>query len=359
MSSYVHSIVWLTQSNRGFIPDSGILRHLNIPKLSNDVRVDSGVIVGDEISSHYDPMISKLIVRGSERTEAIQKLKVALEQYEIAGLATNIEFLKRVCENVSFIAGEVETGFIKKNEDQLLQEVPVPAEIFAQAAIATLIKERELHTGGKPATAVGSSGLMDSLQPRQLQYKTGSMFSAVDQKDICVEVQTVDGETCNVKVDDRVLPSIRSTWDPQSSMLSSYFRHSRYDTRLIFDGDSVTAFSRGAKFTFRVATPKWLEEALGVKDLTHSVLAPMPCKILRVDVEEGEDVKKDQPLVVIESMKMETVIRSPHDGIIARVVHKQGVSGHSSQLSRANKAVGCVQSRYSTCRICRTNRISP
>lgn len=52
----------------------------------------------------------------------------------------------------------------------------------------------------------------------------------------------------------------------------------------------------------------------------------MPCKVLRVEVEEGQEVKKDQPLVVIESMKMETVIRSPHDGVIAKVVHGKGVS---------------------------------
>ena len=61
-----------------------------------------------------------------------------------------------------------------------------------------------------------------------------------------------------------------------------------------------------------------------MRDLTHSVLAPMPCKVLRVEVEEGQEVKKNQALVVIESMKMETVIRSPQDGKISRVVHKPG-----------------------------------
>jgi 3-methylcrotonyl-CoA carboxylase alpha subunit len=68
-----------------------------------------------------------------------------------------------------------------------------------------------------------------------------------------------------------------------------------------------------------------MEKALGINEVTKSVLAPMPCKILRVEVEEGNIVKKDQPLVVIESMKMETVIRSPQDGVISKVVHKKGV----------------------------------
>lgn len=74
---------------------------------------------------------------------------------------------------------------------------------------------------------------------------------------------------------------------------------------------------------------KWLEKALGIKDVTNSVIAPMPCKILRVDVAEGDEVVKDQSLVVIESMKMETVIRSPQKGVVRKVVHKKGVSCES------------------------------
>jgi len=67
-----------------------------------------------------------------------------------------------------------------------------------------------------------------------------------------------------------------------------------------------------------------MEKALGIKDITNSVLAPMPCKVLRVMVSEGASVLRDQALVVIESMKMETTIRSPHDGIVSKVVHQQG-----------------------------------
>jgi 3-methylcrotonyl-CoA carboxylase alpha subunit len=72
-----------------------------------------------------------------------------------------------------------------------------------------------------------------------------------------------------------------------------------------------------------------MEKALGMKDVTNSVLAPMPCKVLRVEVKAGDVVEKDQPLVVIESMKMETVIRSPQKGTISKVVHQKGV-GHAS-----------------------------
>ena len=308
------------------MPDTGTLHHLRLPELNEDVRVDAGFVAGDEVSSHYDPMIAKLIVRGSDRAEAVQKLKAALEEYEVAGPVTNIEFLKQVCENAAFIAGEVETGFIKKNEDQLLKNIVTPEEIFAQAAIASLLRESQSYYKGGRRPVAGPNGFLNGLQARQVRFTTGAATGGKDVEEVMVEIKEVDDETYDVRVKERVFPAVRSTWDAPNSTLVSFFPHTRYDSRLIFDGDAITAFSGGKQHLLRLATPKWLEKALGVKDLTHSVLAPMPCKVLRVDVKEGDEVKKDQALVVIESMKMETVIRSPQDGVVAKVVHKQGVS---------------------------------
>ena len=310
-----------SRTSRGFIPDSGVLQHLRLPLLNEDVRVDAGFIAGDEVSSHYDPMISKLIVRGSDRTEAIQKLKAALEDYEIAGPVTNIEFLKRVCENSAFIAGEVETGFIKKHESQLMQENPIPSEVYAQCAVASLLREESSDL--RPVT--GAVGFMDSMQKRQVRFTTGPIVGGKDVEEVAVEVSQIDGKTYDVHVNGTEFPAVRSVLDPQTSTLTSFFRHTRLDSRIIFSDEKITIFSRGKQYCLRISTPKWLEKVLGVKDLTHSVLAPMPCKILRVEVTEGDEVKKDQALVVIESMKMETVIRSPQDGVIAKLAHREGV----------------------------------
>ena len=285
--------------------------------------MDAGFVAGDQVSSHYDPMIAKLIVRGSDRTESIRKLKAALDDYEVAGLITNIEFLKRVCENPAFIAGEVETGFIPKHERELLKEDPVPPEVFAQCALATILKEVRPVGSGFPT---GPVGFMDSMQNRQVRLTSGPLAGAKDIEEIAVDISQVDSESYDVKVNGIVFPSVKPIQDPQSSTFTSFFCHERMDSRIIFDEDKVTIFSRGNQYSLRLSTPKWIEKALGVKDLTHSVLTPMPCKVLRVDVEEGDEVKKDQALVVIESMKMETVIRSPQDGVIARIPHRKGVS---------------------------------
>lgn len=126
-----------------FLPDTGLLRHVKPPAVSSNVRMETGFETGDEISvSHlfpllvdsypatiflyvdtdvhplalsqvfYDPLIAKLIVHGSSRTEALRILRKALGEYQIVGPHTNIEFLKRLAEHESFIREEVETGFI-------------------------------------------------------------------------------------------------------------------------------------------------------------------------------------------------------------------------------------------------------
>ena len=107
---------------RNFIPDSGQLTFLQTPPLSETVRIDAGFVAGDEVSAHYDPMIAKLIDSGATRDIAIQKLRSALQQYEIAGVITNVDFLRKVCSNEAFMAGDLETGFIDKHKNQLFAE---------------------------------------------------------------------------------------------------------------------------------------------------------------------------------------------------------------------------------------------
>lgn len=313
------------RSCRDFIPDSGRLTHLRLPTLSDTVRVDAGFISGDEVSSHYDPMIAKLIVGGPDRASAVQKLKAALEDYEIAGPITNIEFLKRVCQHPSFIAGDVETGFIPKHRENLFHnESPAP-EVYAQAALGTIL--REAATPKNRLSLRGSaSGFTGGFQNRLLRFSTGMETGGKEVSGMSVQVNQRANETFDVFVDGTPYLGVKSHWDSDNMLLTSYFPHTRLDTRLVVDEGKITIFQHGTQYRLQYAIPKWMEKAMGIKDIANSVLAPMPCKVLRVLVAEGDSVAKDQALVVIESMKMETTIRSPQDGIISRVVHGQGVS---------------------------------
>lgn len=266
-------------------------------------------------------MIAKLIVRGPSRESTILKLRAALEEYEIAGPITNIEFLKRVCESSAFVAGEVETGFIKKHHTELFAEVQVAREVYVQAAIGALLQERQnCGLRSQPHTGFGSG-----IQNRRIAFIKVKADGTADPVETTVIVKQSGLDTFDATVNGTSYSSITSHWDPKTRTITSFFPHTRLATRLINEDGKITIFQRGQQYRLQYATPKWIEKALGIKDVANSVLAPMPCKILRVEVEEGQRVTKDQPLVVIESMKMETVIRSPQDGVVARIVHRQGV----------------------------------
>ena len=311
--------------NRDFIPDSGHLAHLQEPPKSDTVRVDAGFLQGDEVSSHYDPMIAKLIVQGPTREVAIQKLHAALGQYEIVGPVTNIEFLKSVCETPAFRAGDVETGFIPKHKEELFPDTVISPEAFAQAALGTYFLEA-VAPRGEASSGSSPIGFSSGAQNREFRFIVHKGDGSTNASETVVSINPVGHGLFDITSNGISFQSVASHWDSQAKTLTSYFRHTRLDTKLISAEGSLTLFQQGRQYRLKLATPSWVEKALGLKENAYSVLAPMPCKILKVQVEEGATVTKDQPLVVIESMKMETVIRSPQDGIVSKVVHRQGVS---------------------------------
>ena len=299
---------------------------MQTPPISDTVRIDAGFAAGDEVSAHYDPMIAKLIVIGPSRTIAIQKLHAALEQYEIAGLVTNVEFLKRVCKNATFLAGDVETGFISKQKEDLFAEVPIAPEVYAQAALGSFYLSALASQDGRTSSPIPQPGFISASQNRSFTFIPKRNDGKSEVAETKVHLKRLDTGLFDITIDETTYHSVASSWDSTSRTVTSFFPHTRLETRLINHEDTLTLFQQGEQYRLQPATPTWLEKALGIKDTAHSVLAPMPCKILRVEAKAGDRVKKDQVLVVIESMKMETAIRSPQDGLISRVVHQQGVS---------------------------------
>lgn len=320
----IEARIYAENPEQGFIPDSGRLLHVRTPATSEDIRIDAGFVQGDDVSAHYDPMIAKLIVRGADREEALRKLAAALEEYEVAGPVTNIEFLKAICKSPDFIAGEVETGYIEKHREELFPPKIIEEEVLAQVALACL--HRDAVSGARSSAGVAGStvGFTPSYQERQLSFTESGGPGSTDGSTFNVRVQQTADDTFNVEVSGRVFEQVVSRLDPASHIVTSFFAHTRLDTTVVRDEDTIIAFQRGTQYRLTVPRAKWMEKALGLKDVTNSVLAPMPCKVLRVEVQAGDVVEKDQPLVVIESMKMETVIRSPQRGTIARIVHKKG-----------------------------------
>lgn len=319
--------------NSDFAPDSGRLVHLRTPRTTQTIRIDAGFVAGDEISSFYDPMISKLIVKGPTRASAIESLRSALEDYEVVGPITNIEFLKNICVNEAFRAGHLDTNFIAKHREELFKKAHTPDEVYAQAALGLLIQETAERSRndmfGTPGVVVGFG---PGYQDRQLSFVDQGADTAVDNPATTVQIRQVGPEVYNISVNGSEYHAVRGHMDPLSNILTGFYPHTRLETTIINDTGRVTLFQRGRQYRIQCSTTGWMQKALGIKDAATSVLAPMPCRVLRVEVEAGDVVKKDQPLVVIESMKMEIVVRSPQDGVISKVVHQRGVCPHPQFL---------------------------
>ncbi|KAF8457451.1 carbamoyl-phosphate synthase L chain, ATP binding domain-containing protein [Terfezia claveryi] len=319
--------IYAENPDMNFIPDSGPLIHLKTPTPTDTVRIDAGFGQGDVISSHYDPMIAKLIVKGPTREAALLKLRKALEEYEVVGMSTNIEFLKKLAVHPAFVKGDVETGFIQKYREDLFQKVETPSEVFAQAALSVVVKQNIPQAYNDPfSVAGGGVGYTGGLQARTVLFtEKNGCGEDITTRDVEVVVTQTSPQSYDVVVGGKTTFNNITTSLSSQTKITSFYPHTRLDTTVVRDEDTLTVFQHGKKFTLTIPRPAWLDKALGIKKLTEgSVLAPMPCKVLRVMVEEGEKVGKGDALVVIESMKMETVIRSPREGVVGKVVHGVG-----------------------------------
>ncbi|KAK0733743.1 carbamoyl-phosphate synthase L chain, ATP binding domain-containing protein [Lasiosphaeria miniovina] len=339
----IEARIYAENPEKGFFPDSGRLVHLSTPKTSEDVRIDAGFIEGDRVSEAYDGMIAKLIVRGKDRETAIRKMELALQEYEVVGLSTNVEFLKRLCRSQAFIEGDVETGFIDKWRDELFGPRHTSNEVFVQAALGLLGSQISYSTSGLngPHGEMLGFGESRTQSERKFTFRVRDDTSVEEGEAVQVSVTQVANALFNVAVlrsgdeTPQVFENIVSELDSSSSSatktaLTTFFPLTRIETTLVRDRDpateeeKLTLFQLGNKNELQLVSPDWFEKALGLKETAASVVAPMPCKILRNEVTEGQEVPKGAPLVVIESMKMETVIRSPQNGTIKKLAHKEG-----------------------------------
>ncbi|KAI1506057.1 carbamoyl-phosphate synthase subunit L [Biscogniauxia marginata] len=327
----IEARIYAENPERGFIPDSGKLVHLTTPKTDDDIRIDAGFVQGDTVTEAYDGMIAKLIVRGTDRETAIRKMELALRDYEVVGLSTNIEFLKRLCRSPAFIAGDVETGFIEKWKHELFDPVLVEPEVYVQAALG-LLKSRPVTLDEPHGEALGFG---QSGSERKFLFKSLDVLDEKEGEVVEVGIVQRGNELFDVKVsrskggDVRLFENVVSSAgsNAEKTSLTTFFPDARIEATVVQDPNNdnkITVFQHGAKTELSLVSPTWYEKALGLKEATASVVAPMPCKILKNEVKEGDKVTKGTPLVVIESMKMETVIRSPQDGVIKRLAHKEG-----------------------------------
>lgn len=316
----IEARIYAENPEKEFMPDSGRLVHLVTPKTDEDVRIDAGFTEGDTVSSAYDGMIAKLIVRGKDRGTAIQKLELALREYEVVGLSTNIEFLKRLCRSQAFIDGDVETGFIKKHEEELFRPRRVDNEVFVQAGLGLLTAQlqNDISRSGPHGGALGFSVGSATSSERKYAFKVIDGYSSQEGETVEASITQLEDNLFSASVSRRdqdapqtfenlicePLTTAAAAAGPQTQVrtgVRTFFPLERLDTTVVQDPTNdhkLSVFQHGVKTELLLLPPSWYEKALGLKEVAASAVAPMPCKILRNEVKEGETVEKGAPLVV-------------------------------------------------------------
>jgi 3-methylcrotonyl-CoA carboxylase alpha subunit len=309
----IEARIYAEDPERDFLPATGRLVHVGFPQ-GADVRIDAGVESGDEITPWYDPMIAKLIVRGADRDAALVRLRQALAAVEIAGVKTNVAFLRRVAASRAFSRAELDTGLIERNRHEIFaSRDEVGTDVLAAAAFAELAyeertaRERAQSSGDpcSPWNRVDGWRLNEDSHhdfvfvegereyPVRVHFSASGLRLAAHGKEHAFAGRPLDDGGLSVRLDERTCRA-----------------------RALRDGDDWHVFAGGdyRRLTLRHGLPGPDEEAR-----SGSLAAPMPGRIVQVMSRPGETVKKGQALLILEAMKMEHTITAPADGVVKEI----------------------------------------
>ncbi|ENW86567.1 acetyl-CoA carboxylase, biotin carboxylase subunit [Acinetobacter pseudolwoffii] len=306
--------VYAEEPEKGFIPAIGQISYLHYPEQSDCVRVDSGIVEGDEISTYYDPMIAKLIVWGKNREAALTQMHHALGQFHVDGLGNNIAFLDRLVLCESFKNAHLDTGLIQREEEFLLKpSADISAELVVSAALIELLSRQAQNP--VPSNPVWQQKAFWRLNQKnshtvQLQrngFTLKAQFSTQDQgfvasyngQQIEIQGQLVDAHTLALQLAGK-----------QQKLAFSQTEH------------GITLFQNGQTHKFESIQPDYDQH--DDQGTENNLTAPMPGVITQVLVAANDKVKKDDVLMTLEAMKIEYSIRAPHDGIIASSYFQKG-----------------------------------
>ncbi|XP_013167209.1 PREDICTED: biotin carboxylase 1 [Papilio xuthus] len=321
--------IYAEEPAAGFLPRAGTLHRLTQPTPEEFVRVETGVREGQEVSVHYDPMIAKLVVWGKDRNQALAKTRRKLSEYKVAGLETNVNFLLRLAGASAFVSGDVHTAFIPQHERELFAntgEHAVLSEHRAiQAALGYIIQSQLSSTAND--TWKGISVSSNAWRPNYQLRKT--VHFKFNDKDIKVNVEyESEPNTYKVQVEGgewRQVEATLTTTDLGLQLTTKVDDKTSNVGFLTYDQE-VHVYDEHGQTVVHVPRAKYQSAASSESaSTTNSAASPTPGVLERILVNKGDKVVKGQPLFVVIAMKMEYVVRSPRDGVVASLADvKQG-----------------------------------
>jgi 3-methylcrotonyl-CoA carboxylase alpha subunit len=309
---------------RNFLPSTGTLVHLRLPREDAHVRIDTGVRQGDTVTPFYDPMIAKVIVHDRDRTSAMRRMAALMGATEVVGVTTNAALLKALCSHPAFVGGEVDTGFIERYRADLFPKVePADDRAFALATLARLLEWQEstMTSAGDPHSPWSVQNgfrLLDEGHD-EVRWKDGD-------RDVTVIARRKRGGGLLLDLPGGAVDArMARTADGIVVTLGNDTFTANVVRRIALDGGvDYTVFAGGEGRRLRLVDPLDVTQYEAMAADETSVRAPLPGKIIDLRVKAGDSVSKGQPLLVLEAMKMEHTLAAPADGTVKSVRYAVG-----------------------------------
>ena len=305
---------------RNFLPSVGRLVRYRPPAESATVRVDTGIEEGSEVSIFYDPMIAKLVTRGDDRQQAVERMNDALDAYLIRGVNHNVGFLNALIAHPRFRAGRLTTDFIAEEYPDGFHAADVPQiDPMIAVAIAAVVHCKRAARSGEI-----------SGQTRRFEYRVGRDWVVIANRERYAVEVTAGAEGYDV-CNNGNLYRIETDWRLGQPVVQARVNGTAVQVQVDTAGAGYRLFHRGTEVDTLVLSPAgaalaehMLEKA--APDLGRFLLSPMPGLLVRLAVEEGQEAKAGEELAVVEAMKMENSLRATDDVKVKKLLAKVGES---------------------------------
>jgi propionyl-CoA carboxylase alpha chain len=325
--SAIECRIYAEDSSKNFLPSIGRLTRYIEPSGKN-IRVDSGVVEGSEITMFYDPMISKLCTFANERDLAIKEMINSLDRYFIEGVETNKDFLSNILQNNEFKSGNFSTSFIADNYPTGYDSSNVSIkEKEILYCVAAFINYKYL------ARAASISN-----QLKGFNKTVGNFWSVTDKKkNVNVKINYNNfNDNYDLYLLDRHF-SVKSNWKIGYPIFSAIIDNKLHYFTINRNGPRIIINYKGTVIELLVFSPRHSELNKVMiprkkEDKSKFLLAPMPGLLVSIMVKEGDNIEENQPLAVIEAMKMENIIKAEKKSKVKKVSCKEGDSLEVDQI---------------------------
>ena len=297
--SSIEARLYAEDPAKDFLPATGTLIAYDVDK-NIDARWDTGVEKGSIIGTDFDPMLAKVIAKGKNRTDAANKLALALQSLHIGGVTTNRDFLVECLRSKHFHKGNTTSDFIEIAKPK--RSIELTKGKLEQAGITAALWIQGENRDKAPILREIQSGWTNSRLPKQkISFKADSEEILISYK------SNRDG---SFDINDSITAKIIK-WNP--SGIDIEIGNTRFFSKITKSNETLVVHGPWGDILFKIL-PRF--KSIGQETRDGGLIAPMPGKVIDLKVKVGSKIKKGDTLVVLEAMKMEHTVKAVEDGVI-------------------------------------------